>query len=295
MSNLRRSNGLASTSAGLTYIVSVFLLSVADAAGKWLTSAYPIGQIVFVRCIVASLTSGVLSRPRIAALCSLAPSVYIIHALRGGIICIVNYMFFWGAGRIPLANAVSIFLIGTLLASLGGCLLSKEGRLLPNIACNTIALLGTFFVLNPSRESELFGGLLVLLSAFGYAVGMLLANHAVTIDDERNVSLLGNLSAAFFAAVTLPFAWQQPTYFDLKIFLLVGVSAGLATTLSVFALHRGKLSTLILADYSIVLWGVSADYVLWSKLPEFTMVFGAALIIGASLANAIFSRERKRV
>jgi drug/metabolite transporter (DMT)-like permease len=285
MNDPKHSIGSRQASAPLSYFWSVVCLGVSDAAGKWLAAAYPVGQIVFVRCLVAALTNFAAYRQNLAALRHLPYAIFALHMLRGFVICLVNYLFFWGASLIPLANALSIFLVGSLIAALAGCLLFKEGRLLSVLIANLVALLGAILVLNPADGTNLLGGLLVLLSAAGYALGMVLTKYAVQVDAESNTSILGNVFAMLFAALTIPFAWRQPTGHDLGIFLLIGVAAGLATALSVYAMRRGNMSSLMVLDYSIVVLGMIADFFLWSQTPAFTMLGGAALIVIASLAN----------
>jgi S-adenosylmethionine uptake transporter len=271
----------ADTGARL-YSLSIFFMAISDISGKWLSAFFPVGQVVFARSLVAAITNSVLAYRKSGRLFTIVPALLPLHGARGLVIFLVNLLFFMGASRIPLADATTIFMIGSLLASFASAAMFREGNMISLSCSNALGFLGAVIILDPVWGTNLMGGMFVLASAIGYAVGTLLQKYAAQRDDEGNVGVLGNGFAAAIGVTTLPFASAMPGGHDWLVFVAIGAAAGTATFLSVMAFNRTNLSVLMILDYWIVGWAAIADYFIWQTLPSLASLLGYAMIFAAT-------------
>ena len=155
------------------YFISVFCLAISDLCGKWLVVSYPVGQIVFVRSLVATVVNLVVAFVVTGDRIDLLPRHIWLHILRGGLIFSVNALFFLGAARAPLADATAIFLTGSLLTSIGSVWLFSDRASSKLYLANILGLIGAVAIIDPVWQSSMEGGLFALAAAVLYAAGTL--------------------------------------------------------------------------------------------------------------------------
>ena len=98
----------------LACLVGIFLLSAMDAAVKGLVLAVGAYNALLWRSIMATGAAGL----NWTALRGRRPSAEALrlHAQRGAVVSVIGFAFFWGLGRLPLAEAIALSFVAPLVA-----------------------------------------------------------------------------------------------------------------------------------------------------------------------------------
>ncbi len=94
---------------------------------------------------------------------------------------------------------------------------------------------------------------------------------------------------SLFTAILLPFYAQPHGAREWLLLGAIGLSGALAQFLITAALRFGQVATVVVMDYTALIWSTLYGWVIWDHLPAATMWLGAPLIVVAGLI--ITSRE----
>lgn len=269
-----------------------------DTFGKIAAQVIPVGEIVFARFSVQSLTLlpvawylGALHRPSGAEVTR--------HFARAVLILVATGCFFAAIKFMPIADAISIFFIEPLLLTLLGGFLLGESVGWRRIAACIVGFIGALFVIQPSFEQ--FGGvaLLPLVTALTFAFYMILtrqmaqAMHPVTLQAYTAI-------AAFIIMVPVLFAFDgsgigpldpvMPDRFHLLMLLGVGLAATVAHIFISFALRFAPSATIAPLQYLEIVSATVLGLLVFGDFPDALTFFGIAIIVGSGLF--VFFREQ---
>ena len=108
----------------LAALAAVAVLSIMDAVMKHLVLAIGIFAVSAWRAVVNLVLSSGIYLPR--RLPWPSRRILLIHVLRSVVVTIMAVLFFWGIGRVPLAQAIALTFIAPLIAMLLAPLFLKE-------------------------------------------------------------------------------------------------------------------------------------------------------------------------
>src|SRR5689334_1753545 len=152
---------------------AVAVLSVMDAVMKHLVLAIGIVAVSVWRSAANLLLSLILYRP--SRVRWPEAKVLRVHLLRGAVLTVMAALFFWGIGRVPLAQAIALTFIAPLIAMFLASIFLHErigGR---SIAGSVGAFGGVVVIVLGQTQSHLgpdalLGTFAILASALCYAV-----------------------------------------------------------------------------------------------------------------------------
>jgi drug/metabolite transporter (DMT)-like permease len=99
-------------------------------------------------------------------------------------------------------------------------------------------------------------------------------------------------TALILGIVTAPFVWVTPqTWYDGLLLCLLGVVSLIAIVCVNRSLKLAPASVVVPYQYMLIVWAIVFGYLVFSDVPEWPMLVGAAIIIGAGLF--IFFREQR--
>lgn len=289
------------TSAGPTAVISplvpvlvctlaIFLLSGMDAAMKALVLAIGVYNTVFWRSLLATAVSGSLwaAGPRKWP----DASVMKLHALRAAIIALVLLLFFWGLGRLPLAEAIGLSFIAPLLALfLAALLLGEKIRpqaiwaSLAGIAGVVTIMVGQWGQATYSRDVML-GTAAVLASTIFYAYNLVLARQQAQVAKPTEIMLFQNVMLTVLLAVAAPWlmlAMPSDLWFGLAAVTLLSLSG---QYLMSWSYARAEAQYLIPTEYSAFVWAIALGWYFFGEAVTWTTLAGAGLIILGCLIAA---------
>lgn len=280
----------------LICLTGVFLLSVMDAAVKSLVLAIGAYNALLWRSAFASLAAGLSwtatakTRPDANALR--------LHALRGVVVSFVALSFFWGLGRLPLAEAIALSFIAPLVALFLAAILLGERIGRSVIAASVIGLLGVVVILlgkfggTDYAPDALFGVAAVVASAVLYAYNLVLTRRQALIAKPLEVVFSMNLMVLIVLGLASPwFGIWPPADQWLPIMGVTALALGGHGMMS-WAYARTEAQYLIPTEYSAFIWAAILGWFIFDEALGWSTALGAVLITAGCL---LASRSKPRL
>lgn len=276
--------------------VGIFLLSAMDAAVKGLVIVLGAYNVLLWRSIFATFAAGAAwsatAGPRPAA------RVLRLHALRGGIVSFVALSFFWGLGRLPLAEAIALSFIAPLVALFLASILLGEKIGRTAISASIVGLIGVIVIMlgkfaGSGYGPEVFLGMVAIIaSAVMYAYNLILARRQAQLAKPLEIVFFQNLAVAVVLGLAAPWLVTLPSA-D-QWLPLAGVT-GLALSghfLMSWSYARAEAQYLIPTEYSAFIWAIMLGWFFFDEAVGWSTLAGAALIIAGCL---LASRTKPRL
>ena len=270
-------------------LLSVSLFSLNDAVGKWLVAAYPVGEALLIRSLVALalLAPFVWRHGRAAFAAAPRPRLQVVRALISTteVVC-----FFWSVGYLPLADVITFYLAAPIYVTALAPFVLGEHVGWRRWAAVLVGFGGVLLALDPSAAALSAPALVALAGSLLYAVLLILTR---VLRNTANVVLVASQVAttAAFGLVMAPFGWVAPPPGDFALMVLFGVLAMGGLACLNLSLKTAAASVVVPYQYTMIVWGVVLGLLVFGDRPRGHMLAGAAVIIAAGLF--IFFREQK--
>jgi S-adenosylmethionine uptake transporter len=269
---------------------AVAVLSIMDATMKHLVLAIGIVAVSVWRSFANFLISAVLYLPRRSAWPT--RRTLAIHVGKGIIVTVMAALFFWGIGRVHLAQALALTFIAPLIALLLAALFLGEqvGRrtLLGSLgAFAGVAVIVYGQASSNAGEEVLLGSAAIIGSALCYAVNIVmmrwqaLAAKPLEINFFQSVTVMG----MWLCGMAIAGAPQWPHGQWQWIALAASLST-VGTLLFAWAYARGPASYLAVTEYSGFLWAAVLGWLVFGERVSLYTLAGAVMIVGGCLLGA---------
>lgn len=283
--------------------MGVLLFGIADASVKWLTSGHSTWQILAVGRVPALLVAIGLTWRATGSPFRVKTSFFRFHAMRSVLIMLTGYTFFEGLRFLPLADAIAIaFAAPLFVTALSGPLIGEKVGA-RRWAAVSVGFVGVIIALvaTPGPDGDFlshlnFGAILVLVSAFFYALTLITLRRISGKDSSHNILFHTSTATLLIVCPLATMDWAWPTGTDWAILLLQGSSAALAQLCMIKAFRSGEASMLAPIEYTALIWAVFFGWSIWNEVPTLQTLGGAAIIIAANLyiAQREVHHARKR-
>ena len=269
---------------------AVAVLSIMDAVMKHLVLVIGIVAVSVWRSAANLLVSALLYPPRRSTWPD--SKTLRVHVLRGIVVTVMAAFFFWGIGRVPLAQAIALTFIAPLIAMLLAAIFLDEKIGRGSIAGSIAAFAGVVVIIMGQASSSvahdvLLGIAAIMASALCYAVNIVLM---------RTQALKARpLEITFFQSVTVMGLWllvvplAGPPAWPGEQWLWVAVACLLSTSgtlLFAWGYARGPASYLAVTEYSGFLWASVLGWLVFRERVSLYTLGGAVLIVGGCLIAA---------
>lgn len=227
----------------------------------------------------------------VADLASLRPKRFSAHFVRA-LYGITGMALVYGAvTRLPLAEATTLNFTAPIFAVILAMLLLKEQIGRYRWAAVAIGFVGILIVTQPGNTT---------IDPFGVAIGLggafMIALTSIQIQDlNRTESAQGIVF--WFCLLTLPLLSVLLPFFSTAhdtagwlLLLGVGLTGAAGQLLLTTSLRFGSAATVIVMDYTALIWATGYGWLFWDRLPGLALWLGAPLIILAG--TIIVLRER---
>ena len=276
----------------LLYLVGMSMFCAMDAVMKLLVKENPALMATFWRYVMAALfTFGFwvqAGRPPITR--AMLP----VHLLRGAIIALSAFLFFWSLAVLPLAQAVTLAFVAPLMVPPLASLILKErmqaGSVLAGLAGFAGVLIAVGFDPDAWSGTQLLATAAVLVSAATYALSVVLMRMRAARDGPAVLSLLG---AIIPAAILLPFnllllppAAIMPRGEDWLWVLLAGLFGAIALQFVARAYAGAQAQLLAPFEYTALFWAALFGWLFFAEAVEPRTWAGAAIIAAACVWQA---------
>ncbi|MGE5561831.1 MAG: DMT family transporter [Bacillota bacterium] len=269
---------------------AVALLSIMDAVMKHLVIAIGIIAVSIWRAAANLLLSGLLYLPR--RLPTPNRKTMRIHVARGVLVTIMAFLFFWGIGRVPLAQAIALTFIAPLISLvLAGMILGEEiGR--RSIAGSVIAFGGVLIIMFGQAHAELgadvlLGSAAIIGSALCYAANIVMMRPQALAAKPLEINFFQALTVMAMWVLALPFVGIPPLPGWQWLWVAVAsVLSTCGTLLYGWSYARGEASYLAVTEYSAFLWASALGWFIFHEPVSLYTLAGALLIVGGCLVAA---------
>lgn len=212
-----------------------------------------------------------------------------IHVARGVVVTVMAFLFFWGIGRVPLAQGIALTFIAPLIALLLAALFLHEQIGPRSIAGSIAAFAGVVVIVlgqarAPLGPEVLLGTAAILGSALCYAVNIVLMRHQALAAKPLEINFFQSLTVMALWLLVLPFAglptWpgSQSTWV-----LIAALMSTSGTLLFAFGYARGEASYLAVTEYSAFLWAAALGWIVFNEPVSAYTLTGAMMIVGGCL------------
>jgi S-adenosylmethionine uptake transporter len=269
---------------------AVAVLSIMDAVMKHLVLAIGIVAVSVWRSAANLSLSTALYLPTRSGW----PSVRTlrVHVIRGVVVTVMAALFFWGIGRVPLAQAIALTFIAPLIAMLLAAMFLDEQIGPSSIAGSLAAFAGVIVIVLGQARAEvadqvMLGIAAIIGSALCYAVNIVLMRRQALAARPLEINFFQSMTVMALWVLAVPLvgmpAWPAGQVGWVVIACLLSTSG---TLLFAWAYARGPASYLAATEYSGFLWASALGWVVFHERLSLYTLAGAVLIVGGCLFAA---------
>lgn len=271
-------------------LAAVAVLSIMDAVMKGLVLAIGIFAVSIWRSIANLILTSALylpGRPRWPK-----PATLRIHVGRGIVVMVMAGLFFWGIGRVPLAQAIALTFIAPLISLLLASLFLHEQIGRKSIFGSVIAFAGVIVIVWGQARAEaapgvLLGSAAIIGSALCYAVNIVLMRHQSLAAKPVEINFFQSLTVLVLWLAAVPFVgfpdWPDSQWQWVVVAALMSTAGGLIFS---WAYARAEASYLSVTEYSGFLWASACGWLIFHERVSLYTLAGALLIVGGCLVAA---------
>ena len=211
-----------------------------------------------------------------------------LHLLRGAITAAMATLFFWGLGRVPMAQAIALSYIAPLLALLLGALILKE-RVGARVAVGSVAALGGVGVILAGQAqgaASLEGALAILASAVLYAGNLVVARVQSQASRPGEIAFFQSAIVTLILACAAPWLAVVPPADQWPKIVAAAMLATASLFLLGWAYRHGETGYLATTEYTSFVYAAALGWLVFGERVAPTTLAGAAIIVAACLYAA---------
>lgn len=241
------------------------------------------------RMLVGTVVSAIpyaASRPRWPA-----RAVLRLHVVRGIVSAAMAFLFFWGLGRVPMAQAIALSFIAPIIALFLAALILKERITRATLIATGMAFAGVLVILYGQSQARLghdafLGALAILASAVCYAWNIILMRQQSLVAGATEVAFFQSLIVAVLYFAPAPLLLSALPVEHAPALILAATLATASLFLLSWAYARAEASYLAPTEYTGFLWATLWGWVVFSERVSLFTLAGAALIVGGCILAA---------
>lgn len=218
--------------------------------------------------------------------------VYSLHVRRAAFGLGAMALSFAAPILLPLPVATALGFTAPLFAAALGALFFGQ-RITPAVAAaSLLGFIGVCIILQPNRNAFPLIGTICGLSA-GLMVALTSYQLRALARTESPLAVVFWFSAIStpILALAMPFVMHGYTPSQLAMLVAIGVVGAGGQILMSAALRFGAVTSVIVMDYSAMIWSILYGWLIWDELPPAAIWLGAPLIM---LAGAIVGLSENR-
>jgi S-adenosylmethionine uptake transporter len=199
------------------------------------------------------------------------------------------FLFFWGIGRVPLAQAIALTFIAPLIALVLASAFLKEQIGPRSIGGSLVAFAGVLVIMFGQASAQLgpqvlLGSAAIIGSALCYAGNIVIMRRQALAARPLEINFFQALTVMACWIVVLPFVGMPASAgWQWTWIAVAAVLSTCGTLLYSWAYARGEASYLSVTEYSAFIWASGLGWLIFHERVSLTTVGGALLIVGGCL------------
>ncbi|MCP8937285.1 DMT family transporter [Alsobacter sp. SYSU M60028] len=282
-------------------VASTFAFTAMATIIKYVSDAYPTGQIVFFRSFFALI-------PLLAWLAWRGDLIEAVRTHRpwGHLrrsICGSMAMFcgFTALGYLPLPDATAIGYATPLMTTALAAIVLKERVRHYRWSALVVGFIGMLVMLTPYfgaghptlswSGGPALGALFGLLGTVFSAISSIEVRKLSQVEKTGAIVFYFSSTAALLGASTFFFGWNSPSPREATLLIVAGICGGVGQILLTASYRFAPVSVIAPFDYMALLWALIVGFVMFSDVPQTLVLLGAGLVVAAGLF--VIWRERQ--
>ena len=268
--------------------IAYLLLGVAgglglDLSAKEILASYSLEQFVFLRSVIGVALFLLLAR-QFGGLSNLRTSRWRWHLARTIFAVGAMFGFFYGLARMPLVNVLTLGFTAPLMVTALSVPMLGEHVGWRRWTAVVIGFLGVLIILRPGQQQVSLAHSAVLFAAFCYACLAITARKLSNTESSYSLSVYVTTGPLLVSLTMLGTGhWQPPDLNGWILFGLAGACSVIAWIGIIGGYRRASPAMLAPFEYTAIIGGAIAGYVIWNEVPDRWVVAGATVIIVSGL------------
>ncbi len=285
---------------------AVFVFTVMDATVKYVSDAYPTGQIMFCRNFFAFLPiliflwrSGGISL-RTARLSG--------HLLRGLFGVCSMYLYFLSYKLLPLSDAVALSLSSPIFMTVMAIPLLGEKVGIRRWIAVLVGFVGVLIMTRPGSGVFQLAATVPLIAAVFYDLAMVTVRK---LNQERSGTVVFYFTAfACLAGLgTIPIGspdlahlglgpWIWPNPRDMALLVVIGIIGGIGQILLTNAFRSAPMAVVAPFDYTALVYAFILGYFWFNEVPDAYLITGGLTVVASGIyiihRETVTARQRRK-
>lgn len=254
-----------------------------DLCAKAILVAYPLEQFVFLRSLIG-VTIFLLLAHQFGGFAELATQRWGWHALRTLLAAGAMFGFFYGLANMPLIDALTLGFTAPLMTTALSVPMLGDHVGWRRWLAVVVGFGGVLIILRPGGGAVSFASIAVLFAAFCYACLAITARRLAATESTFGLSVYVVAGPMVVSGLlSIEGTWRSPDALGWLLFVLAGVCSVVAWIGIVGGYRRAPPSVLAPFEYTALIGGAVAGYLIWDEVPDRWVVAGALVIIGSGL------------
>jgi drug/metabolite transporter (DMT)-like permease len=258
-----------------------------------LSRTYPSEQIIWARTAghLAVVLMLVIPRYGIEVLATKRPAAQVSRSL---LLLGSTTLFFFAVKDVPLAKAASISFMAPFFVTLLAVPMLGERIDAKRLAAVLVGFSGVLVVIRPGSEVFQPAALLIVGSAFCYAVYQVFTRKVAGIDRPETSVMYSALIGTVVMSFVVPFVWIMPhNATDLMLHLALGLLGAGGHWCVAKAMTYGQASVISPFQYWQMIGSVLVGYVVSGLFPDAYTWVGAGIIVACGVTLAVAESRRR--
>jgi drug/metabolite transporter (DMT)-like permease len=275
-------------------IIAMTLIPVLNASAKYLTTDYPIIEIVWARYAGHFVYMLLAFAPRRGAslLVSAQPGMQL---LRSTFLCISTGIYMTALHYVSLTTAAAISFTGPfMVAAMAPLILGERVGAMRWLAIG-VGFLGALVVIRPGLGAFEAAAFLVFGSSFFSACYQIMTRKIAAHDRAETSITYIALAGFVLTSIPLPFFWKTPqSMLDLALFIGLGVFGGFGHYFLVRAFELAPAPFISPFNYGQLVGAALLGFVVFGHIPDIWVWIGSAVIAASGLFILYWERRKAR-
>ncbi|WP_198374582.1 DMT family transporter [Neoroseomonas rubea] len=203
-------------------------------------------------------------------------------------------LFFFAVKDVPLAKAASISFMTPFFVTLLALPMLGEKIDPRRLAAVIVGFIGVLVVIRPGSEVFQAASLLIVGSAFCYAVYQIFTRQVAGVDRPETSVMYSALIGTVVMSFVVPFVWVTPdSSADVLLMLALGGLGAGGHWCVAKAMTYGQANVISPFQYWQMIGSVAVGYIITGLFPDAFTWLGAGIIIAAGITIAVTESRRR--
>jgi drug/metabolite transporter (DMT)-like permease len=257
--------------------------AVNDMVMKLAAQRYPLGEVITVRGVIASLMVAVIlvASGDLRAVRHAGNRLLLFRTLLDGAAMV---MFTTALIHMPLAELSAINLVSPLIITALAVIFFAEEVGWRRWTAIAIGFVGTLFIVKPTPSAFNAYALLGLACSFAGATRDVITRRLDIAIPTSLISLMAATGSAIIGALMGQFeTWRPMAPLDVGLLTISATFVAIGYFLIVIAFRGVDVAAIAPFRYTLLIWAGICGYLAFGEVPDRFALFGSALIVGSGL------------